>query len=187
MPALGRAETEEAFELCKCCLYYFFCFDSVWVIGQAAQAGAHVVKFQTFQTKGFIRPEDKVRYEKLKSFELSFQDFERLSEVAKGLGITFLSTPLDIESAKFLNTISDAFKIASGDNLFFPLLETVAQFQKPTLLSTGMTTVPEIRRSKEYLENIWNQKQTKPGLALLHCVSSYPVPAEQDAKQVALV
>jgi len=97
------------------------------MIGLAEESGADAVKFQTFQTEHYVSANDKERFKRLNSFELTFNEFEKLSNIAKELGILFISTPFDIESALFLNSIVDAMKISSGDNTFYPLIESVAE------------------------------------------------------------
>ena len=70
------------------------------MVGLAAEAGADMVKFQTFRTELYVsRIANEDRFRKLKSFELSFAEFERLSKTAKDAGLIFLSTPFDLESA----------------------------------------------------------------------------------------
>ena len=101
------------------------------MIGLAVESGADAVKFQTFQTEHYVSVNDKERYKRLKSFELTFNEFEKLSNITKELGILFISTPFDLESALFLNSIVDAMKISSGDNTFYPLIECVAEIGKP--------------------------------------------------------
>lgn len=149
------------------------------MIGLAAEAGADAVKFQTFRTEHYVSPENKVRFDMLKSFELGFEGFERLKKVASMSGVVFLSTPFDLESAQFLDTLVPAFKIASGDNTFYPLLETVARFAKPVLLSCGLAGLVELRFAKDLIERFWAGLGAAPGLAALHCVTSYPVPSPE--------
>ena len=117
------------------------------MIGLAADAGADAVKFQTFQTEYYVSADDVERYKRLKSFELSYNEFEKLSRVARGAGILFISTPFDIESALFLDSIVDALKIASGDNNFYPLIEIVAETGKPIIMSTGLADIQQIIKS----------------------------------------
>ena len=145
------------------------------MIGLAAEAGADAVKFQTFQTEYYVSVDDVERYKRLKSFELSCNEFEKLSSVAKEVGVLFISTPFDLESAIFLNGIVDALKIASGDNNFYPLIETVAETGKPIIMSTGLADIQQIIKSKTLIEKIWAQKDIVQDLAILHCVSAYPV------------
>src|SRR2546423_2018854 len=71
------------------------------LVRKAAEGGVDAVKFQTFQTKHFVRAKDKDRYNRLVSFELSHREFEQLRELAKSHGLLFISTPLDLESARF--------------------------------------------------------------------------------------
>jgi len=147
----------------------------------AAEAGVGAVKFQTFKTEHFVSSTNLERFEKLKSFELDFNEFEKLALIAEKQGLIFLSTPLDIESAIFLNQLVPAFKIASGDNNFYPLIETVAKTGKPVLLSTGLADFNQISYTKSFIEQTWNERSTnnKQEVAILHCVTSYPVPADE--------
>jgi sialic acid synthase SpsE len=146
-------------------------FDTaVKMVEAAAEAGANAVKFQTFKTEFFINPSNKERFEKLKSFELTFSQFESLSKIAREKGLIFISTPFDLQSATFLNGIVDAFKIASSDNTFYPLIEYVASTDKPAIASTGLANLEEIEKLKSLMNGEF---------ALLHCVSAYPVPEDE--------
>ena len=87
----------------------------------------------------------------------------------------FFSTPFDIDSAKFLNSIQDIFKIASGDNNFFDLIDTVLSFNKPVFISTGLADYKQIDRIYKHVRKRWNKMSDNKFLVLLHCVSSYPV------------
>ena len=82
------------------------------MVAAAADAGVDAVKFQTFRTELFANPKDAARYERLKQFELAPEDFLSLQKLSHSLGLLFLSTPLDLESAIFLSNVVDAFKIA---------------------------------------------------------------------------
>ncbi|MCZ6654670.1 MAG: N-acetylneuraminate synthase family protein, partial [Planctomycetota bacterium] len=149
------------------------------LIGRAAEAGVDAVKFQTFRTEHYVSRRDDARFERLKSFELSHDEFAKLAAVARQEGIVFLSTPFDLESVRFLDALVPAFKIASGDNTFYPLIDTVARRGKPILLSTGLADTTRIQHAKAVIEAVWAEIGVAPGLALLHCVSSYPVPPSQ--------
>jgi sialic acid synthase SpsE len=148
------------------------------LIQQAAKAGADAVKFQTFLPE-YLAGGDKARFERLKMFQFSYEKFSKLALVAQSEGIIFFSTPFDPKSADFLNEIQPVFKIASSDNTHWPFLQQIAHFGKPVILSTGMTTLSEINEMEKVIRTVWNEQNCDPGLALLHCVSSYPTPAEQ--------
>jgi sialic acid synthase SpsE len=92
------------------------------------------------------------------------------------LGLIFFSTPLDIESAFFLNEIQPIFKISSGDNDFYPLIKVTASFNKPTIISSGIVDLNFIKNLVDYWHSVGGCDQN---LVIMHCVSSYPAPKEQ--------
>ena len=149
------------------------------LIDRAAEAGADAVKFQTFKTEHLVRRTDEARFQRLKSFELSQEQFMSLAEKARAAGILFLSTPFDLDSARFLEPIVPAYKIASGDNNFMPLIGQLAKTGKPLILSTGLATIEDLRTTTALIRRVWAEHAIDQALALLHCVSSYPTPPEQ--------
>jgi N,N'-diacetyllegionaminate synthase len=149
------------------------------MINEASTAGVDAVKFQTFIPEHFVSNEDQSRLKRLKDFQLSYNQFRELSKIAKKKGLIFFSTPLDIKSAKFLNTIQPVFKISSGDNNFYPLINTIARFGKPMIISTGAADINDIKKVYNKISKIWSLKKNYRNLGFLHCVSSYPVPNEQ--------
>jgi N,N'-diacetyllegionaminate synthase len=150
------------------------------MVDRAAEAGVDAVKFQTYKTETFVAPTQVERYKRMQGFELTEDQFAQLAERAHGAGIKFISTPLDMPSAVFLNGIVDALKVASGDNTFYPLIEFVAGTDKPVIISTGFAGEPEIALAASMVEKARSGRKSGPELALLHCVSAYPV-EPQDA------
>src|SRR5262245_47334517 len=154
------------------------------LVRAAKWAGADAVKFQTFRAEclSSTRPatlahtKDQPNLQELfKKLELPFDAFRSLHKEAKRIGIEFLSTPFDEESADFLNDLGvNAFKIASGDITHRPLIEHVARKGKPVLLSTGMSSGEEIEKAID-----WMHTQSNEQVVLLHCVSSYPAKHEE--------
>ncbi len=149
------------------------------MIGLAAQAGAGAVKFQTIVPEKLISLSQKERIEQLKRFQFTYDEFKRLSNVAKKENVLFLSTPFDIESAKFLEPLVPAYKIASGDNNFYPMIEVIAKTGKPIIMSTGLMKFKEIKKSIDFINKIWKKNGIKQDLAILHCVVAYPTPLDQ--------
>jgi N,N'-diacetyllegionaminate synthase len=146
---------------------------------RAADCGVDAVKFQTFQTALFVSASDPARFNRLKSFELTYDEFASLRELAISLGLLFISTPLDLESAKFLESQVDAFKVASSDNNFYPLLRFIAQTAKPVIISAGLTSLEEIVATRRYMQSLWESSGVEQQLAVLHCVTCYPALPEQ--------
>jgi N,N'-diacetyllegionaminate synthase len=145
------------------------------MIHLAKDSGVDAVKFQTFITEQYVGKGDEARFKRLESFELSQDQFSELSETAKNLGMAFISTPFDIESAKFLSTIVDALKISSGDNNFYPMIEVVSRLGKPILLSTGMAFVEDVLLCCDLIKRFSSGNSDDIQLAILHCISAYPV------------
>ena len=147
---------------------------------QARSAGADAVKFQTYRAEKLATrwaptywetTEPTTQFEVFASrSRLSEADYAVLFAYATDVGIHLLSTPFDLESATMLAGLGMvAFKIASGDLTYSPLLELVGSLGRPVLLSTGAATLAEVRRAVETLSS-----HGAPGVALLHCSLAYP-------------
>jgi N,N'-diacetyllegionaminate synthase len=149
------------------------------MIRQAAGCGVRAVKFQTVRAAQLVRRAETDRFARLTRFELSQRQFAELSELAHELGLLFISTPLSLEAATFLEPMVDAYKIASGDNDFFPLLEKIASTGKPVVVSTGVSDVSQVDATVRFLRGQWESQRKSGDLALLHCVSSYPTPPHE--------
>ncbi len=158
------------------------------LIDEAKECGADAVKFQTFKAEeiasvgapkaGYQKQRGKGRnqLEMLKDLELSFDDFAYLKRYCDQIGIEFLSTPFDLESAEFLFRIGmRRFKIASGEITNYPLLRKISSFSVPVLLSTGMADLDEVKDAVEVLM----EGVRKEEITLLHCTSLYPCPFEK--------
>jgi N,N'-diacetyllegionaminate synthase len=157
------------------------------LVDVAIQAGADAVKFQTFKAEDVVtETAEKAEYQKkttgaeesqfvmIKKLELKELDFKELFDYANRKGIIFLSSPFDKWSVDLLDKLGvPAFKIASGEITNLPLIKYIAQKGKPIILSTGMSTMAEI---KEVLQVI-NNEGTRD-IVLLHCITSYPAKVE---------
>ena len=155
------------------------------LVDAAVAAGADAVKFQKRKLRETYREEiiDQPRHGEqglqyivplLIEFELSDDQFRELFAYCHSRGITAMCTPWDRASVDFLETCDlAAYKIGSPDLTNFPLIEYVAATGKPMLLSTGMSTEDEVRRTLAFLD------QRKAEFALFHCVSTYPAAPEE--------
>ena len=128
------------------------------MIREAAKAQADAVKFQTIIPEKLVSLKETARIEQLRRFQLSYEQFKKLSKVAKEENVIFLATPFDIESVHFLEPLVPAFKIASGDNNFFPMIETISKTGKPIILSSGMTDLEQIKQTKDFIEVIGDKE-----------------------------
>ncbi|MFC1590334.1 N-acetylneuraminate synthase family protein [Candidatus Omnitrophota bacterium] len=145
----------------------------------AAKAGADAVKFQVIVPDELVSMKDKKRIRQLRRFQLSRSEYIKLHEIAKNEGVLFITSPFNLKSIEYLTPLVSAFKVASGDNNFFPLIGNMARTGKPLIVSTGMSTIDKIAATKTFIENIWKKQKIVQEMAILHCVSAYPVPSEE--------
>jgi len=151
---------------------------AIQLVDAAANAGAEVVKFQCHITEKEMIPTDmkpgQISEERLwdiiKRCELSEDEEQRVQAHCAKRGVIYLSTPFSREAAERLHDMGvPAFKIGSGECNNLPLLEHIARFNKPVILSTGMNDLASVRRSASVLEG-------RVPYALMHCTSMYPTP-----------
>jgi len=154
------------------------------MIDAAKSSGADAVKFQTFTAEALVsQGTPKVRYqesttspeethfEMIQKLELKRDDHFLLKTYCEEVGIEFLSTPYDIDSAKFLHEELGVslFKTASADIVDLPLHQYIASTGKHSIVSVGMASLGEI----EDVVNVYSSAVNK-NLTLLHCISNYP-------------
>ena len=150
------------------------------LIEEAKEGGADAVKFQSYKAETIAMRHSPAYWDTAKEptrsqFEL-FQKYDKfgkeqyaeLKNYCDKTGIEFLSTPFDIEAADYLNDLMDVYKISSSDITNKPFIEYICGFGKPVLLSTGASTLEEVREAVS-----WVEKYRNP-LGLLHCVLNYP-------------
>lgn len=151
---------------------------------RAKDAGADMVKFQTFVPENMTsKLAQKADYQEastgggsqlqmLRKLALDWEDFRELSRFCAELNITFLSTPFDLESIRFLDTLEMPFwKVPSGEITNLPYLLAIAKTKKPVVLSTGMSEMEEIQGAVDAL-----RANGTPEVTLLHCNTEYPTP-----------
>jgi N-acetylneuraminate synthase len=184
------------------------------LVEAAAKAGADVVKFQTFRAEALTTAAtpkaayqlrntgtDQNQLEMLKALELSDETHRALMAKCRALNIEFMSTPFEADSARFL--IEDLniprLKVASGEITNGPLLLQFARSHKPIILSTGMSTLEEVkialgviafgyvmppdaepspRAFREAFKSLAGKAALGDKITVLHCTSEYPAPPE---------
>ena len=151
----------------------------------AKEAGADAVKFQTFKTENIITKtapkstyhiettgsdEGQSWFDLLKTQEMSREMHIELIEHCKKVGIIFLSTPYDEDSADLLERLDvPAFKIASTDTSNIPLLRYIAKKGRPMIMSSAMATMEEVENAVSTV-----REEGLTAFAMLQCTGSYP-------------
>lgn len=145
------------------------------LVDLASSAGADAVKFQIFETNSLISKESPEWRERLVTKELPQSAFVEIQQYCQERGIIFLATAHDDNSLVFLESLNvPAYKIGSGEVANWPFLQKVASLRKPIIFSTGMYKMDDIRQAVTAMLATDNRD-----LAALHCVTSYPTPAEE--------
>lgn len=149
----------------------------------AKEAGADVVKFQTWKTEAIITKTvaqaeyqqentgvQESQFDMLKRLELSYDDFRKIKEHCDSIGIQFASTADEAESLDFLISIGIPFiKIGSGEIGNVSYLRYMGSKKMPVILSTGMSSIADIDISIQAL-----REGGATDITLLHCTTSYP-------------
>ena len=140
------------------------------MILEAKKSGVDAVKFESYKTENVISTECPDQFELFKKYdEFGKEEFRQLAEFCDELKIKFLSTPLDFESADYLDEFMDIYSIASSDLTNIPFIQYIAKKNKPILLLTGAATINEIKRAVKAIEDV-----STVDIAILHSVLSYP-------------
>jgi len=159
------------------------------LIDVAADAGVDIVKFQTFSAERLVTktavkaayqennsPEYDSQYDMLKALELGRDEFSKLKAKCISRKIEFLTTGFDISDLEFITSFNLVrFKIPSGEITNLPYLRYIGQLGKPVILSTGMSTLSEVRDALQVLEDAGTDRSQ---LTVLHCNTEYPTPFE---------
>jgi N,N'-diacetyllegionaminate synthase len=160
------------------------------LIDVAADAGADLVKFQTFSADRLATGQAKKadyqslttdstesQHQMLSRFELSANMHHELIDYCTKRNIGFFSSGFDIESVDFLINLGvNHFKIPSGEITNLPYLLHIGQLNKPVILSTGMATMGDIEAAIDVLEQAGTSRSL---ITVLHCTTEYPAPMEE--------
>ena len=155
---------------------------AIEIVDAAISSGAEIIKHQTHVVSDeMIKEAKKIKpgnsnksiYKIMNDCALDEEEEKKLMNYILQKKRIFISSPFSREAVNRLVKFDvPVFKIGSGECNNYPLIEYIAKFKKPVILSTGMNSIPQIRKSVNIL------KKKKIPYALLHCTNVYPTPPE---------
>ncbi len=162
---------------------------AVNTIRAAAECGADAIKLQTytadtltidctneyFQIRQGTVWDGKTFYQLYKEAYTPWEWQPELKNLAESLGLVFFSSPFDPSAVDFLEKLEvPAYKVASFEITDIPLIEYIASFGKPVIISTGIATLADIHEAVNACRRMGNSQ-----IVLLKCTSAYPAPMEE--------
>lgn len=160
------------------------------LVDKAVEAGVDYIKFQTFNASKLVTKAAKQaeyqqknigkkgdsQYQMLKKLEFTPSQYNELVDYCNLRGIKFFSTAFDFDSIEYLHSLNlGLWKIPSGEVTNYPFLKRVAVYNEPTILSTGMCDMVDVRSA---VDALYKNGLSKENLILLHCNTEYPTPFE---------
>ncbi len=151
------------------------------LIKLAKKGGADAAKFQTYKAELITskyapsywdtkKENTKNQYQLFKKYDLfDEKHYKELFKYCRKIGIEFLSTPFDHKAVDMLNKYVSFFKVSSSDITNFPLLKKISSKKKPILLSTGASSITEVRKAYNFLK-----KHKCKEIVIMHCILNYP-------------
>lgn len=151
------------------------------MIKKAKECGINAVKFQSYKANTIASKNSPAywdldeeptisQFELFKKFDkFGKEEYKQLADYCNEIGIMFMSTPFDFESADYLDEFMDVYKISSSDLTNIPFIKYIASKEKPILLSTGASTLKEIKEAVIAIEEV-----SRVDIGIMHCVLSYP-------------
>ncbi len=141
----------------------------------AIRSGCDVIKFQMYRGESLVnQKEDFQRYKHFQKFELQKHQYIKLAELCKKNDVIFNASIWDTSMISWVDKYLKFYKIGSGDLTSFPILESFCKRKKPIILSTGLSTLKEIKNTVKFLKQQNSFYKKKENIVVMQCTSSYP-------------
>lgn len=148
---------------------------------EAKKSGVDAVKFQSYKADTIVSKNSPAYWDLTKEptptqhglfqkhDKFNKEDYQELADYCKQIGVDFMSTPFDMDSADYLNDMVSIYKISSSDLSNYPFIRHIAKKGKPIYLSVGASYISEVEEAVRIMK-----EEHCPEICLLHCVLSYP-------------
>lgn len=142
----------------------------------AISADVDVIKFQLYTGDTLVsRLESPQRNQHFKKFQLTNEQHIQLAEKCNAAGIKYMASVWDEEFLKWIDPYIPIYKIGSGDMTAYPVLRTITGLKKPIILSTGLSTLEEVKNAVAFIQSCDPLYKDPEYLSVLQCTSMYPI------------
>lgn len=143
----------------------------------AMDAGATVLKYQLYSGETLVSSEESPdRVAHFNKFALDVQDYISLANYIESKGCHFNASIWQPDLLEIFDRYMGFYKIGSGDLTAYPIIKEIVKFKKPIILSTGLSTLKEVKDTVGFIRSLDKNYKKKGMLAVLQCTSMYPIP-----------
>lgn len=143
----------------------------------AVSANVDAVKFQVYTGESLVnKQEDPDRVKHFDRFSLSTSEYIELADLCREANIDFLASVWSENLLDIFVKYMPFIKVGSGDLTAYPLLKKITSYEKPILLSTGLSTMREVRAAVDFVQRNNSLYLEENMLGVLQCTSMYPIP-----------
>lgn len=155
----------------------------------ASESGADAVKFQIYTENSLVNSvEDPERHTHFGKFKLTTDEYITLANEARESGIMFMASIWDVDQIDTFDPFMQIHKIGSGDLTAYPLIKKIVSKNKPTIISTGLSSLGEVLQTVQFIRECDPAFIESGKLALLQCTSMYPIPnCDANLKSIWLI
>ncbi len=145
------------------------------LVQKAIKSGVDVVKLQIYDGQNLVsKIESKKRFNHFKKFELTKNQHIYLAKLCKKNKVGYSASVWSVNSISWINKYLNFYKIGSGDLTAYPIIKTIAKTSKPIILSTGLSSLKEIKETLNFIFKVNPKYKDKKKLSVLQCTSLYP-------------
>ena len=142
----------------------------------AIESNVDFIKYQIYTGDTLVsKLESPKRNSHFKKFELTNQQYIELAKMCKKNNVKFMASVWNLDSISWIDEYMEIYKIGSGDLTAYPVIEQTCKIGKPIILSTGLSTLKEVKDTVDFIRKVNPKYHNKNMLALLQCTSMYPI------------
>ena len=150
------------------------------LVDLAVESAADAVKFQIYFPDTLVNQRESMdRWEHFKKFTFTPSQHIALAEKCRKGGKNYLASVWDMDAVDWIDQYLDHYKVGSGDLTAYPVLEKIVSTGKPIIMSSGLSTLTEVKSAVKFIQSLDASYKNPDMLAILQCSSMYPIPESE--------